>query len=323
MLEKDKVINSLKNLQGVVENLAQHASSVPEVVRGEIEIITSRLSALQNRPSLLKTKEFQYPKGEQADIPKAGTDTSEVFERIIDERDFLPIWFLEQGVKVQRSVARVVLTKPHRGLLPGDGWATGFMVSETLFMTNNHVIPDLDFAEKIRMQFNYQRGADGIEQITESFFPVFDDVFRTNPALDYTLIRLRPTQPTNTSEEPIIPGKRWGFIPLNDSPSFREEQHFNIIQHPDGRLKEVTLQDNEIDKLFANVVLYKGDTEPGSSGSPVFDNVWQLVALHNAGGERDDTGKWINNQGIRIDKIVEDLREHYQEQPEILGELGI
>ncbi|MCB0114203.1 MAG: hypothetical protein KDD84_08930 [Caldilineaceae bacterium] len=74
---------------------------------------------------------------------------------------------------------------------------------------------------------------------------------------------------------------------------------------------EVALQDNEIAQLFSNVVRYLGDTEPGSSGSPVCDNVWKLVALYHAGGEQDGNGKWLNNQGIRIDKIVADLRQHF------------
>ncbi len=328
-------MNKQKSVTKVLDVLRGTASSLAESVTrlsagGEIELLTSQLNALRQPPPTLREKDFKYPKGDEVLIPTAGNDPSAVFERIIDEADFLPVWFLEQGAQIQRSIARVVLTKPHTSggftFPPGTGWATGFMVSRSLFLTNNHVIPDEAFAKKIRMQFNFQLGPDGTEQLSESFLPTENDVFRTNVRLDYTLIRLQPLQ-SAPDRAPKFPGDRWGFIQLNDSPMFREKQHFNIIQHPDGRRKEVSLQDNEIDKLFTNFVLYKADTEPGSSGSPVFDNLWQLVALHHAGGERDASGQFVNNEGIRIDKIVDDLREHFSSgpnaDPSVLTELGI
>ena len=247
---------------------------------------------------------------------------------MIGENDFLPVWFLERGVAAQRAVARVVLTKPYttRGhtFPAGTGWATGFMVSPNLFMTNNHVIHEKSFADKVRVQFNYQKGPDDSEGITESYYPDAEDVFHTNRALDYTLVRLRPNQ--EEGEEPVEAGDVWGFIALNDSPIYGKNQHYNIVQHPRGRRKEVSLQDNEIDKLFSNVVRYKADTEPGSSGSPVFNNAWELVALHHAGGDRDSvSGEWLNNEGIRIDAVINDLRDHFiaEERQDVLDELGI
>jgi len=166
----------------------------------------------------LKTSAFGYPIGDEIPLPGPGEDALSTFERIIDENDLLPVWFLEQGAVAQRAVARVVLTKPHttNGFTfpPGTGWATGFMVSSSLFLTNNHVIPDEAFADKVRMQFNFQVGANGIEQPTQSFFPVVDDAFHTDPALDYTLIRLQPTIEANAT---VLPGERWGMARLNQN----------------------------------------------------------------------------------------------------------
>ena len=287
---------------------------------GEISLDGAAESSL---PSL-KTSEFEHPIGDEIPLPEDSEDPASVFERIIDESDFLPAWFLVRGAEVQSAVGRVVLTEAVSGLPPGSGWATGFMVSPTLFMTNNHVIPNKPFADKIRMQFNYQLGPDGVEAVSESYLPDADDVFHTNPALDYSLIRLKGNQ-SGDVDKPRQAGDRWGFIALNDSPVFRSKQHFNIVQHPSGRRKEIALQDNEIDKLFTNVVRYKADTEPGSSGSPVFNNVWQIVALHHAGGDRDASGKWLNNEGIRIDAVINDLRAHFvsEGRQDVLDELGI
>jgi V8-like Glu-specific endopeptidase len=48
-------------------------------------------------------------------------------------------------------------------------------------------------------------------------------------------------------------------------------------------------------------VEYEVDTEPGSSGSPVFNNQWELVALHSRAG----TGQF--NRGVAITAILDDL----------------
>jgi V8-like Glu-specific endopeptidase len=269
-----------------------------------------------------KTSDFDIA-GEKQEIP--GADTGDLLERIIDENDLLPVFFLQQGANVQRAVARVVLLEPVSGLPAGSGWGTGSLISPSLFLTNNHVIPNKDFAAKVRMQFNYQLGPSGLDEPTQSYWPDLNGTFHTNVGLDYTVIRLKKGLPSpQAAVAPRHAGDTWGWISLNDSPGYHARQHFNIIQHPQGRRKEIALQDNEISSLFTNVVRYQGDTEPGSSGSPVFDNLWRLVALHHAGGDRDpQTFKWLNNEGIRVDRIVEDLRDAFSSNPGIIEELGI
>lgn len=315
-------IETKQALDSIQESAKRITGTDATLVGNEIALISKRMEQLAQRPPSLKTTDFNYPIGKEVPFAEAEGEQAE-FERIIDESDLLPVWFLEEGARTQESVARVVLTQAHSGFPPGTGWATGFLVSPTLFLTNNHVIPDEAFAGMIRMQFNYQLGADGIEQPTESFLPTIDGAFHTNPALDYTLIRLKAN-----SGEPgggvVNPGDDWGFVPMNPTPVFRDKQHVNVVQHPAGRRKEVALQNNELDRLFENVVRYKTDTEPGSSGSPVFDNLWQLVALHHAGGDFQG-GKWVNNEGIRLDRIVEDLRLHFQggDHEDVLTELSI
>ncbi len=73
---------------------------------------------------------------------------------------------------------------------------------------------------------------------------------------------------------------------------------------------------------------YQTDTTPGSSGSPVYNDQWELVALHHSGyPRRNPSGKiltpegdewkvgmgehridWIANEGIRVAAIVEHLK---------------
>ena len=118
-------------------------------------------------------------------------------------------------------------------------------------------------------------------------------------------------------------GSRWGNLQLPTSGVvYADEQHVNIVQHPKGRRKEVAVQQNQISGLFPTRVRYTTDTEPGSSGSPVFDNQWDLMAIHHAGGEYSD-GRWKNNQGVRIDKIVADLQANHAAGSWVRNQLGI
>ena len=277
-------------------------------------------------PPTLKTSDFGHGTGDPELIQRR-PDAVAGLERIIDGSDLLPASFLVQGASVQRAIARVVLTKPHRPrshtFPAGTGWATGFMVAPNLFMTNNHVIEDKAFREKVRIQFNYQLNTQGDEDDTTSFLPKLDGFFYTNEALDCTIIELEPNAGECETDDPIRAGDEWGFISIpKGTVTYWENQYFNIVQHPSGRLKEIAIRDSQIDTLFSRVVRYKADTEPGSSGSPVFDNEWNLVALHHAGGDKDFTGKWLNNEGIRIDAIVNDLRAIGTDS-EVMTQLGL
>lgn len=319
----------LAKTAALIHEAAQELKNGPEstFLRGEVERLATEFESLSYRRRLPPAKDFKNKGAEVPLEPRSDVaPLSLVLERVIDESDLLPVSFLEQGVLVQRSVARIVLTRPADSLPAGSGWATGFLVSPTLFLTNNHAIEHREFLASVRFEFNYQKGPDGYDRETDSYQA--GDFFVTEPDLDYTLVRLRSKQVANDPSfgtGPVQPGQRWGFVPLNPRPIFRRGQNFNIVQHPAGRQKQIALQNNEIEKLYTNVVLYETDTEPGSSGSPVFDNLWQLVALHHAGGEQTDDGKFLNNEGIRVDRIIKDLRDKLAGTAgaAVLEELGI
>ena len=57
-----------------------------------------------------------------------------------------------------------------------------------------------------------------------------------------------------------------------------------------------------------NRVQYPTDTMPGSSGSPVFDSDWNVVALHYSGGklrEPGTNGIYYRNEGIHINAVID------------------
>ena len=84
----------------------------------------------------------------------------------------------------------------------------------------------------------------------------------------------------------------------------------NIIQHPGGLPKQIAIYHNIV--VFADLgrVQYLTDTMPGSSGSPVFNNEWQVVAMHHSGGwirEPSTTNMFFRNEGISSVRLMEGL----------------
>lgn len=287
--------------------------------------------------------------GEEMVVGEHGRTTLEMMpylERVISEENFLPVHFLEEGAVVQRAVGRIVLKRPHRGLPARSGWGTGFLISPSLLLTNNHVIETKRFASHtVDVQFNYQLDHNGMAQSVDTYQLDPDDLFITNVALDYTLVRVKsklrfspiflpPTFPfvddtevdsqlTHPIFQMIKAGERWGQVTLATDPEYAVEQRVSIVQHPQGRRKEVAMHSNQIERIHRNVVRYTTDTEPGSSGSPVFNSQWDVIALHHAGGERGDNGRWINNQGVRIDQIQQDMARQLVGRDDVLAELHL
>lgn len=295
-------------------------------------------------------------------------------EAMYGQNNFLSAHFLTEGAEIQKAIAMVTLKTPIGSLPAGSGWGSGFLISNSLFMTNNHVIPSKDFCNDVNMQFMYQENYDSEPAIASEFFETNENsFFHTNASLDYTIVRLKrkpfvfrppfggyrfsentasPQLPAKyeyadseqleelnylrdfiTRDLPISSfdparifqifgynaGSKYGYVKLNTSVTYPIGLRLNVIQHPQGRKKEVVVQQNELNDVHTNVIHYFSDTDYGSSGSPVFNNTWDLMALHHARHPSESA-----NEGIRIDKIIADLRNEFQtSNPAILTELGI
>ena len=118
----------------------------------------------------------------------------------------------------------------------------------------------------------------------------------------------------------------------------------NVVGHPMGRLKEIAIRNNSLQTVLDEFLHYKTDTEPGNSGSPVFNDQWEIVALHHSGVPRtdeqgnwlkpdgtrwrpqdgDDAIDWIANEGARVSVLLRHLAGRQLSDPEraVLAELG-
>lgn len=254
-------------------------------------IVLPKLSKLNNHDFLnLVVKRAETVMEKRVAIPKTRyerkqleKDINDHFEKIHHDNNFLPSSFLEKGVRRAQSVCRIV-TETHLG--------SGFLIgSRDFIMTNNHVLPDTETAAGSRAEFDYDE--DDI-LYTVSLDP--SRFFITDVELDFTIVACNPDP---------LPADIEAIELLRDPDTITRGERANIIQHPRGRKKEISLHDNKVKYVYDLSIRYTSDTEVGSSGSPVFNNEWNLVALHHAGWS-EPNGAAIN-EGMRIKAIVDFL----------------
>jgi len=214
------------------------------------------------------------------------------FEVVNGDPNFKEIWWLERAVEASRSVARVKLF---------SGSATGFLISPDVLVTNNHVFETDDDARGAQIQFNYRLDADDNPAERDDWECDPDDLFMTNPALDYSIVRLKQKAGKKA-------GEVWGHVRVNANARIFNNQRVNIIQHPQGRFQEIAFRDNQVKAVTDRFVQYLTDTDYGTSGSPVFDDHFNVVALHNQRvADPSGPGRWYRNQGYRIGPILEEI----------------
>ncbi len=194
----------------------------------------------------------------------------------------------------------------------GQAQGTGLLVAPDLVLTNYHVVKRQLNKEAspadIVCRFGYARDANGLDEGTPYNLAAGDawtldaspfDTVDTGGAgiasasnLDYAVLRLASPL---TDWKPIRVAANIA-LPNADLPVL-------IVQHPAGTPQALaigkSLGTNENGSRFR----YDADTLGGSSGSPVFNQRLELVALHHAGDPRSEI-RAAYNQGIPIGLIV-------------------
>lgn len=226
------------------------------------------------------------------DLPE---DTA--FEKVIGADNLKQINWLRRGLELATSVCRI-LTPIGRG--------TGFMIGPGLLMTNNHVIPNVEIANQSVAEFNYELDALGNE-LPSFRYTINADVFHTSDQrlLDYTIVGIH-----SNTELPAL--EKWGTLKLNATALPFPNEHVTIIQHPQGGFKKIAITANQIVNRDKHYLHYTTDTMRGSSGSPVLNDAWEVIATHHAYGgiRKDSQGNQRHvNEGILMDAIRSDAGE--------------
>ncbi len=281
----------------------------------EPDALARGLEAFEAAPASLSPAFVDLPLARAAqradDLLAAGATPRDLFsgegddggalEVVIGEVNFLPAWFLSVGAQIAAAVCKIDAAGINYQGANGSWSGTGFLVSPNILLTNNHVINSVEVARASTCIFNYQAERNGSIAQTRGYRLDPDRLFITSPArggLDFTFVWIKDQ-----------PGDEFGFVQLDRNAfTIVDHEYVNVIQHPSGRPKTLVLQDNRVRQQDETIVHYTSDTEPGSSGSCVFNNLWAPVALHHASrpapAEEVAAGFNFLNEGIKFTAIA-------------------
>jgi V8-like Glu-specific endopeptidase len=193
------------------------------------------------------------------------------------------------------SVARLTIMTPL-----GGAYCTGFLLDDTLMMTNEHCIHDKDEALSTIAEFGYDTLSSHPDVVRVK------ELLAVDPGLDFAIVRLEKKPPS-----------KYGSVTLEMQSGVLDKAALVVIQHPQGQPKMVSLTECNVHGIdlvgvgnektdFGHIC----DTLPGSSGSPVFAlSSGRVVGLHHLGypeGSVDPT-----NQGVRFAEILKELKAQH------------
>lgn len=183
----------------------------------------------------------------------------------------------------------------------GIGSGTAFRVAPNLLLTNWHVLHDGSRGGMtVTAEFGYEDDGKG-GGLASTAVQCDVATIRGDPADDWAIIEPSGKIP---DDAPIVR--------LSDAIEPAEGTLAFIVQHPGGGRKRIAFVRNQVTAFTDRVVHYLSDTQPGSSGSPVFDESGRLIALHHAGGRPQEVAGRMplrKNEGIRIPRILTKLAE--------------
>jgi V8-like Glu-specific endopeptidase len=306
---KPQMINFNGNAMDIWSNVLDEAEKTNKVE----SLVISVLDKYPDNPflkSAITPNEINYSLGPEIDnVTTWNPIEQETLEVLtMESNSLLPISFLERGIVASRSVAKVEIKN---GSILNVG--TGFLFklqgsNELLFMTNYHVINDKTRIDQTKVIFNYEEDVNGDSKPSKSFRINPNGPWYTSPVkeLDTTVFKLLPTGDNL---------KDFGFLTLKKA-KVKKNDFVNVIQHPAGQMKQISLYHNIVTSANDKEVQYLTDTLKGSSGSPVFNSNWEVVALHHSGGSKKADDQILvskyRNVGININRIFEFIENHLQ-----------
>ncbi len=169
------------------------------------------------------------------------------------------------------------------------GIGTGVLVAQNLLLTCNHIFTKTR-VEKAWVRFGYKSDSYG----TQDIFELDLDFVRYNNQLDFALIRLQP----NPSLKPTPPVN----VGLDSG------QNIRLIHHPMGQPVVISGL-GQIVRVGKEYIDHNLNTDKGSSGAPIFNDAWELVAIHrgNPGVGRPTKGTM---EGKPISAIWDSIANH-------------
>ncbi|MBX7252140.1 MAG: serine protease [Candidatus Promineofilum sp.] len=278
----------------------------------------------QTDPALSPPSDPPAPADEPPFDPTVG-DQAELELIVNSEDNFIDIDMLAGAIYTAQAVGRI--ERPS-----GRALGTGFLVGPDLMLTNYHVFKDKSVLSSAVVRFDYHANADGVttQGRVFEFQPDFY-IGSKDTELDFALVKIKGEPLAERKMQPgdedlgylelLRRGRHRGYLLLAPR-MLVEHERVNIIQHPNGNPQKVVLTQNYIlADMTADRVHYLADTQPGSSGSPVLNRYWEVVALHHSGGAHPPQkannnlqkvlkGLYKFNEGIPIRAILPKIERY-------------
>lgn len=184
---------------------------------------------------------------------------------------------------------------------------TGFLLGPDVMMTNHHVLAPVIAGTReprhVSVRFDYRKASDGSELPGKTVALAASGAWLLDASpplpspgaaptandrgLDYAVVRL--DEPSGRDQVRLAgdgAGLERGWVAMPDPvPELAADAPLAIVQHPEGGALKLAMETQSVIGLTENGVRlrHRTNTEPGSSGSPCFNDAWALVALHCAG----------------------------------------
>lgn len=219
---------------------------------------------------------------------------------------YITIDSYRQGLSCAQSVVRIRMR--NGGMTIGTGvvvpgnWLRDAWNADPVLVTNFHVVNGAGVFPgkkpgKVEVYFDERPQSPGPYRIDGLLFESPFGAVGTNPPefVDTVVARLRDLAPREPSFElaTALPDK---------------EERVYVIGHPHGDKLAFSMQYNHLVARTQELLHYRSPTDPGSSGSPLFDQSWDLVGLHHAGLENmpsleDPDEVYEANEGFTWDAL--------------------
>jgi MinD-like ATPase involved in chromosome partitioning or flagellar assembly len=219
-----------------------------------------------------------------------------------------------RGIECAKSVGLVKLSElghPIGTCFLVEARDFGFALDEPVLITAAHVLA-VEGGRSLPLsavEFRFEAAASGGLQLRPR-----QELWRSGPEhLDVVIIRLL--------NPPALPGLRLA----SSLPALDEPERVYLIGHPTGEALSLSLQDNELldydgrgpERATSGPIVrvhYRAPTEGGSSGSPVFNQNWEVIALHHKSSAdlprlNGHVGTYPASEGIWIRSIVQSSKK--------------
>ncbi|MEH2077175.1 MAG: trypsin-like peptidase domain-containing protein [Nostoc sp.] len=160
------------------------------------------------------------------------------------------------ALKARNTVCRIESPK-------GTSIGTGVLVGKNLLLTCNHIFSKTQ-VRQAWVRFNYNADS---RQLDNDLFELDMTFVNDHNRPDYALVKIKDNP---QQQKPIL---------INETSILDSGQDVRIIHHPQGN--PVIISDfGQITQVGEDYIDHNVKTDDGSSGAPIFNRQWELIAIH-------------------------------------------